>query len=257
MTGADTEFEYVGYAVEEGVATLSLERPEKKNAINAPMREEIVTALERFAGDGAATVLVVTGSGDSFSAGTDIAELEERIPDTTTEAITLEGFALPEEIEALDKPTIAMIDGIALGGGFELALACDVRIASTEATIGFPEITIGGFPGEGGTQRLPRETNLGTALLLLLTGESISGERAREHGLVQEAHPPDEVEPRTTEIAEAIAEKDVPALVLAKQAAKLAGRTDLQSGLAVEGLLANVLEATPERRERLREFLEG
>jgi enoyl-CoA hydratase len=257
MTGTDGELEYVDYGVEAGVATLRLERPEKKNAINAPMREEIVAALNRFAGNDDATVLVVRGSGDSFSAGTDIAELEERIPDTTTEAITLEGFALPEEIEALGKPTIAMIDGIALGGGFELALACDIRIASTEASIGFPEITIGGFPGEGGTQRLPRETNLGTALLLLLTGESISGDRAREYGLVQEVHPPEDIEARTAEIAETIAEKDVPALVLAKLATKLAGRTDLQSGLAVEGLLANVLEATPERRQRLRAFLEG
>ncbi len=256
MTGENGGFEYVDFGVEEGVATLRLARPEKKNAINAPMREEIVAALDRFAGDDDATVLVVRGSGDSFSAGTDIAELEERIPETTSEAITLEGFSLPEEIEALNKPTIAMIDGIALGGGFELALACDIRIASTEASIGFPEITIGGFPGEGGTQRLPRETNLGTALLLLLTGESVSGERAHDHGLVQEVHPPEETEDRTMEIAGTIAEKDVPALVLAKQAAKMAGRTDLQSGLAVEGLLANVLEATPERRERLREFLE-
>jgi enoyl-CoA hydratase len=252
----DTDFEHVEYGVEDGVATLRLERPEKKNAINTPMRGEIVAAIEQFSGDDAATVLVLTGSGDSFSAGTDIAELEERVPDTTTEAITLEGFALPEEIDALDKPTIAMIDGIALGGGFELALACDVRIASTEASIGFPEITIGGFPGEGGTQRLPRETNLGTALLLLLTGESISGARAFEYGLVQEAHSPGEIEARTAEIAEAIAEKDLPALVLAKQAAKMAGRTDLGTGLDVEGLLANVLEATPERSERLREFLE-
>jgi len=251
------DFEYVDYGVEEGVATLRLTRPGKKNAINAAMRGEIVTALDRFSGDGDAVVLVVRGSGDSFSAGTDIAELEERIPGTTSEAITLEGFALPEEIEALDKPVIAMIDGIALGGGFELALACDIRIASTEATIGFPEITIGGFPGEGGTQRLPRETNRGTALLLLLTGEPVSGERAFEYGLVQEVHPAGEIEDRTMEIAEAIAEKDVPALVLAKQAATMAGRTDLGVGLDVEGLLANVLEATPERRERLREFLEN
>lgn len=255
MTPAD--FEYVDYALTDGIATCRLQRPDKKNAINALMREELTEAFEAFDDDDDATVLVLTGSGDSFSAGTDIKELDERIPETTTDAIRLDQFALPERIEALDKPTVALIDGVALGGGFELALACDVRIASAESSIGFPEISIGGFPGEGGTQRLPRETNLGTALLMLLTGESISGERAKEYGLVQEVHPSEEVEDRAMEIAAQIAEKDVLALTLAKTAAKMAGRTELQQGLELEGLLANVLEATPERKARLREFLEG
>lgn len=252
----DTDFEYIDFRVEDSIAILQLQRPEKKNAINAPMRDDLSRAFSRFDGDSSANVLVLTGSGDSFSAGTDINELEQRIPETTTEAITLDQFALPEQIEALDKPTIAMLDGLALGGGFELALACDIRIASTEASIGFPEITIGGFPGEGGTQRLPRETNLGTALLMLLTGESISGDRALEYGLVQEVHPPDHVESRTMEIAEMIAEKNALALVLAKTATKMASRTELQQGLELEGLLTNILEITPERQERLNEFLD-
>ena len=256
MTEANSDFEYIEFTVEDGVATLRLQRPEKKNAINAGMRDDLTRAFERFAANDDAIVLILTGSGDSFSAGTDINELDERIPETTTEAIMLNQFALPERIEALDKPTIAMIDGLALGGGFELALACDIRIASNESSIGFPEITIGGFPGEGGTQRLPRETNLGTALLLTFTGEPVSAKRAEEHGLVQEVHPSDRVEVRTMEIAEQIAEKDVLALVLAKTATKMATRTGLQQGLELEGLLGNVLEATPERKERLKEFLE-
>jgi enoyl-CoA hydratase/carnithine racemase len=253
----DLDFDYIDFTVESGVATLQLGRPDKKNAINSPMRSELSTAFERFTADEGATVLVLTGSGDSFSAGTDINELEERLPETTTEAITLDQFALPEEIDKIDKPTIAMIDGLALGGGFELALACDIRIASTEASLGFPEIKIGGFPGEGGTQRLPRATNLGTALLLLLTGESISGERAMEYGLVQEVHRPADVESRTMEIAELIAEKDELALILAKKATKMADKTELQQGLELEGLLANIIEITPERNERLAEFLDS
>ncbi|MFC7029168.1 enoyl-CoA hydratase/isomerase family protein [Halomicroarcula sp. GCM10025710] len=185
----ETEFEYIDFSVENDVTTVRLQRPEKKNAITGAMREELVEAFERF-DDGVGTVLVLTGSGDSFSAGTDINELEDRLPETVTEAVTLDQFALPERIEALDKPTIALLNGLTLGGGFELALACDIRIASEEASLGFPEISIGGFPGEGGTQRLPRETNLGTALLMLLTGEFISAEEAKAHGIVQEVHPP-------------------------------------------------------------------
>ena len=256
MTTAE-QFEFIDVTVDDGVATVRLQRPEKKNAINATMRDELVRAFDRFDADADATVLVLTGSGDSFAAGTDIAELEERIPETTTEAVKLEQFALPERIEAIDKPTIAMLNGLTLGGGLELALACDIRLASTEASVGFPEISIGGFPGEGGTQRLPRETNLGTALLMLLTGEMVPTERAREYGLIQETHPPEQLETRTMAVAEAIAEKDELALVLAKTAAKMASRTEFEQGLHLEGLLANVLEATPERKERLREFLEG
>ncbi|MFC7251777.1 enoyl-CoA hydratase/isomerase family protein [Halomicroarcula sp. GCM10025324] len=251
----ETEFEYIDFSVENDVTTVRLQRPEKKNAITGAMREELVEAFERF-DDGVGTVLVLTGSGDSFSAGTDINELEDRLPETVTEAVTLDQFALPERIEALDKPTIALLNGLTLGGGFELALACDIRIASEEASLGFPEISIGGFPGEGGTQRLPRETNLGTALLMLLTGEFISAEEAKAHGIVQEVHPPDSVEERTMEIAEAIAEKDELALVLAKLSTKMAAKTEFQQGLELEGILANVIEATPERKERLSEFLD-
>jgi enoyl-CoA hydratase/carnithine racemase len=252
---ADTEFEYIDFSVVNDVATVRLQRPEKKNAITATMRNELVEAFDRF-DDGAGTVLVLTGSGDSFSAGTDINELDDRLPETVTEAVALDQFALPERIDALDKPTVAMLNGLALGGGFELALACDIRIASDEAMVGFPEISIGGFPGEGGTQRLPRETNLGTALLLLLSGESISAEEAKARGLVQEVYPADDVEDRTTELAETIAERDELALVLAKLSAKMATKTELQQGLELEGILANVIEATPERKDRLAEFLD-
>nr|WP_276298637.1 enoyl-CoA hydratase/isomerase family protein [Halomicroarcula sp. ZS-22-S1] len=133
----ETEFEYIDFSVENDVTTVRLQRPEKKNAITGAMREELVEAFERF-DDGVGTVLVLTGSGDSFSAGTDINELEDRLPETVTEAVTLDQFALPERIEALDKPTIALLNGLTLGGGFELALACDIRIASEEASLGFP-----------------------------------------------------------------------------------------------------------------------
>ena len=252
---SDSQYEFVSYRVEDGVATLRLERPEKKNAINEPMRREIEDAIDAFEASDA-TVLVLAGTEDAFSAGTDIGELEERLPEDAGEALEIEPYDLPERVAAVDRPTIAMVNGVAAGGGCELALGCDVRIASTDARLGFPEITLGGFPAEGGTQRLPRETNTGTALFYLLTGELVPAERAREDGLVQEVHPPDALEERTREIAATIAEKDRAALVLAKKVATLSGRVDFERGLELEGLLANVLELTPERRARLDEFLE-
>lgn len=248
--------EFVSYEVADGVATLRLERPEKKNAINLAMRGEIEAAIDTFE-DGDAGVLVVTGSGDSFSAGTDITELPDRAPGTVREAIASEGFALPERLAALDRPTVAELNGIAVGGGLELALGCDVRIAAADVEMGLPEITIGGLPGEGGTQRLPREVGPGNALWLVLSGERIDAERAREMGLVQRVHPPEELAAETTAFARSLAERDRAAVLLAKHAVRAAGRSDLEGGLALEGLFAELIETLPERRERLREFIEG
>lgn len=247
--------EFISYAVDDGVATLRLERPEKKNAINLEMRGEIEGAIDAFA-DGDAAVLVVTGSADSFSAGTDITELPERAPETVREALESDGFALPERLADLDRPTVAMLNGIAVGGGLELALGCDVRIAAADAQVGFPEITIGGLPGEGGTQRLPREVGRGDALYLVLSGERIGAERAREMGLVQQIHPSEELETETMAFARTLAEHDRAAVLLAKRAVRAADRTEFEQGLAIEGLFAELIETLPERRERLREFVE-
>lgn len=254
MTDDADEYTYVEYGVEDGVATLRLARPEKKNAINGEMRTEIRDALGRFDGDEEAVVLVLTGSGDSFSAGTDIDELEERLPDSPGETVTMPSFALPERVEALDEPVVAMLNGLALGGGLELALAADFRVAAAGIEVGFPEISLAGFPGEGGTQRLVRETNVGTAMRLVLTGEFVSAERARRDGIVQEVYEPDALEAKTMELAHAMADREVSALVLAKTAVTMADRTEFQQGIELEGLLANVVEAFPERKERLAAF---
>lgn len=250
------EFKRVAYEVEDGVAMLQLQRPEKKNAIDTRMREEITAIIDHTSEQNDVKVLLVTGTEGSFSAGTDIEELDNRLPETPTEAITMDQFNLPEKIDTLEKPVIALLNGVTLGGGLELALACDFRLASTETRLGFPEIELGGFPAEGGTQRLPRETNTGVALFLILTGEIIHAERAYEYGLVQEVHEPDALETRGREIADLIAEKNYSALLLAKHAVTLSSGTNLQDGLDVEELLANVLEATPERKQRLDEFFD-
>jgi len=246
----------VSYDRADGVATLQFERPAKKNAITRDMREEIRTALDRFERSDDA-VLVVRGSGDSFSAGTDVNELTERQPADASESVLLDPFSLPERLADVEKPVIAMLNGVALGGGLELALACDFRVAGDDVRVGFPEITLGGIPGEGGTQRLPRETNSGTALRLLLTGDLVDAERARRDGLVQEVYPQADLEDRTYELAREVAKKDVASLVLAKRAVRAADQTDLAAGLEIETLFANLVETFPNRKARLDEFLDG
>jgi enoyl-CoA hydratase/carnithine racemase len=245
--------EDVEYRLTGDVGRIRLTRPEKKNAITAAMREDIASALNRFS-DGDGSVLVITGSEDAFCAGTDIGELETRRPETLDDALALDEFGLPERIEEIELPTVAMINGIAVGGGLELALGCDIRIASSEATLGFPEISLGGFPAEGGTQRLPRETNMGTALYYILSGELVSADRARKDGLVQAVHPPETLEERTMEFAQKIAAHDQIGLRFAKRATKMAERTEFDQGLALEGTLAKVLEATGARKEQLNDF---
>jgi enoyl-CoA hydratase/carnithine racemase len=249
------EYKYISCESDGGVATLRFERPKKKNAIHREMRSEIRTALDRF-DRGDDVVLVLTGSDDSFSAGTDIEELAKRTPETLDEAMALEPYSLPERVAAVDKPVLAMLNGVALGGGLELALACDFRVAGDDVRLGFPEIDLGGMPGEGGTQRLPQFTSVGTALRLLFTGELIDAERARREGLVEEVYPASDLETRTDELATTIAEKDVVSLKLVKRAVYAADRTEFETGLDLETLLANVVEIAPGRKERVRSFLE-
>jgi len=253
---ADSTGEFVQYETTASVSTLRLDRPGKKNAIHDPMRAEFKTAVDRFEAD-ESKVLIVTGTDDAFSTGADIDYLDDRLPETTTESLLMEDYALPEHLEAVDEPVLAMINGVAVGGGLELALACDVRFAVEDATIGFPEITLGGLPGEGGTQRLPREIGLGNALQLILSGELIDGDRAAEIGFIQEVHTAADIENEMMQMAHAMADHDRAALVLGKKATKLADRTEFQQGLELEGLLANVIETTPERQEHLREFLDA
>ena len=253
----DTGSEFVAYEtdVREGVAVVRLQRPAKKNAISGAMRDAIADAVDAFADADDQTVLVVTGAGDAFSAGTDIDELTDRRPETLAEAVAMEGFDLPEQLAALDEPTIAMINGVAVGGGFELALGCDFRVASADATFGFPELSLGGLPGEGGTQRLVAETNAGTASYLVLTGETVDAEWGLREGVVQEVVDPDDLEERTLSLAASMAGRNRAALLLAKRALTAADRSEFERGLATEELFANLIELTPERRKRIEEFL--
>jgi len=199
------------------VAILRFNRPDKLNAMSSKMKDEIIAALHDLELDDAIRVAVLTGAGDkAFVAGADINEFKDR---TSIEQWDLyqEPF-LYDAVDRFTKPIIAMINGYCLGGGCELALACDIRIASERAQLGQPEINIGIIPGGGGTQRLPRVVALGKAMELILTGDRISATEAHRIGLVDEVVAHDQLESKTMEIANRIADKSPIARKLAKQA---------------------------------------
>ena len=237
------------------VAFLRFNRPDKLNAMSSKMKDEIVAALAELDRNDAVRVLVFTGSGDkAFVAGADITEFKGR---TALDQWDL--YRQPFLYDAVDrfsKPAIAMINGYCLGGGCELALACDIRTASDRAQIGQPEVNIGILPGGGGSQRLPRLVGLGKAMELILTGDRIPAAEALRIGLVDEVFPHDQLESKTLEIANRIAEKSPVAVRLAKQAVKASVRMGLEEGLRYEQSLFSLIFTTHDKEEGVRAFLE-
>ncbi len=237
------------------VATVTINRPDKLNALNAQIRRDFVTALHDLARNEAVRVIVVTGAGDkAFVAGADIKEFAGR--SGYEQYRVTKGFGIFEAPEQCPKPVIAAINGFALGGGCELAMACDIRIASDTAKLGQPEITLGILPGGGGTQRLPRLVGLGTAYKLLYTGELIGAEEARRIGLVDEVVPHDALMPRVRELAGQIAEKSPAALQFIKEAVRASVRMPLDEGVRLETTLFGLAFSTQDKEEGVHAFLE-
>jgi len=240
---------------EDRIATVRVNRPEKRNALNATVRRELVEVLDALRDDNGVRVVVITGEGDrAFIAGADISEFAERSPLEQRQAMS--GRRPFEEIATFDKPTIAMINGYALGGGCEIALACDLRVAARSARLGQPEIRLGLLPGGGGTQRLPRLVGPGRALRLILTGELIDATEAERIGLVDWVVEDAELRSRTMEIARGIAALSPIALALAKSAVRAAFEAPLSAGLAHERDLFVAAFASEDRIEGVRAFLE-
>jgi enoyl-CoA hydratase len=248
-------FETLLLNVDGGVAVLTINRPDKRNALNAATRSELVAALDRIRDDPAVRVLVITGAGDrAFVAGADIAEFAERTP--LEQRAAMEGRRVFDEIASLPKPTIAMVNGFALGGGCELAMACDLRVASRSARFGQPEIRLGLIPGGGGTQRLPRLVGAGAALRMILSGEPVDAEEAFRIGLVDVLVDAGELRARTMDIAGTMAAYSPVALRLAKEAVAAAWETPLGAGLALERELFITAFASDDRREGVRAFMD-
>ncbi|MBW3569770.1 MAG: enoyl-CoA hydratase/isomerase family protein [Gemmatimonadetes bacterium] len=237
------------------VAVLTIDRPEKRNALSGQVRAELVAALDALRDDGTVRVLVITGAGDrAFVAGADIGEFAERTPLEQRAAMT--GRRVFDEVAAYPKPVIAMINGFCLGGGCELALACDVRIAAESARLGQPEINLGIIPGGGGTQRLPRVVGTGQAMRLILSGEIIDAAEALRIGLVDVVHPDAALHERALEFARGMAAKSPVALRMAKSAVRAAAEMPLSAGVQYETELFVTCFASDDRREGVAAFLE-
>ncbi len=236
------------------VATLTINRPDKLNALNIETRGRMVRELDELAKNDDVRVVVITGAGDkAFIAGADISEFEGRSPVDQYRVMTDSSVFLA--VDRFPKPTIAAINGFCLGGGCELAMACDIRIASEKAKLGQPEINLGLLPGGGGTQRLPRLVGMGAALKLLYTGDFIRADEALRIGLVDEVVPAGDVAARAKELAEAIAAKSPVALRLIKQAVRTSMRTPLDEGLRQEVSLFALAFASEDMKEGVDAFL--
>jgi len=239
----------------ERVAIVTINRPGKMNALNIQTREEGAAALEELRADESVRVVVFTGAGEkAFVAGADIAEFAGRTAVTQRDVMT--GRSLFTAIDTFPKPVIAMINGYCLGGGCELALACDLRIAGERASFGQPEINLGIIPGGGGTQRLTHLVGEGKAMELILTGEIINAQTAYAYGLVNMVVPTEELEAKTLEIANRIAEKSPIALRMAKEAVKTASRSPLDEGLRREIDLFALCFSSEDKDEGVKAFME-
>ncbi len=240
--------------VSESIATLTIDRPEVKNALDLQTVTEVRAALHRLAVDADAGVLIVTGGGEAaFVSGADINDIRARGRDEGLAAINSSLFS---EIERFPRPTIAAINGYALGGGCELALACDIRIASETAKFGQPELGLGIIPGAGATQRLPRIIGMGRAKHLILTGEIIDAKQALEIGLVSAVAPAGQLQIRARELAKKVLRQGPLAARLAKVALNASARVDLESGLLIETLAQALCYSSEDKTEGTTAFLE-
>ena len=237
------------------VAIVTINRPEKRNALNIQTRAEGAAVLDELGADDSVRVVILTGAGDkAFIAGADIAEFAQRTAIGQRE-VMLER-TLFNAIDGFPKPIMAMVNGYCLGGGCEVALACDIRIASEKASFGQPEINLGIIPGGGGTQRLTRLVGEGKSMEMILTGEIIDAQTAFSIGLVNHVVAADQLETRTMEIANRIAEKSPIALRLAKEAIKIASRSNLDEGLRREVDLFALCFSSADKDEGVKAFLE-
>ncbi|HEX6624564.1 MAG TPA: enoyl-CoA hydratase-related protein [Pyrinomonadaceae bacterium] len=237
------------------VAVITINRPQKLNALNIQTRQEGAAALDELRADEGVGVVVITGAGEkAFVAGADIAEFEGRT--AVTQRDVMLGRSLFTAVDTFPKPIIAMINGFCLGGGCELALACDLRVAGDNARFGQPEINLGIIPGGGGTQRLARLIGEGKAMELILTGDMIDAQAAYNLGLVNMVVPAPDLEGKTMELAGRIAAKSPVALRMAKEAVKTASRANLDEGLRREVDLFAICFSSEDKDEGVRAFLE-
>lgn len=255
-------YETLLYEVRDGIAYLTLNRPEVLNAINHQMSREIVDACERITSDPQVRVAILAGAGErAFCTGLDLRERAREADEATLfdkrrarNRPGIRGHA--QAVAAIDKPTIAAIRGWAVGGGLELALACDLRVASEDARLGMMEVRRGRLGGAGGTQRLPRLIGVARALELCLTGEPVDAAEAYRIGLVNHVVPADQLLPRAEAIAQKICLGAPLSVIAIKEAITKGVQLPLEEGLKLESDLAMLLSTTEDQKEGARAFAE-
>lgn len=237
----------------DGIFTLTFNRPEKMNALNRLVMEELADAIETIYRDEAVKSVLVTGSGRAFIAGADISEFLE-LPSEEGSSLSGHGQRLFQRLEDAPKPVVAAVNGFALGGGCELAMACHIRIASEEARFGQPEVNLGLIPGYGGTQRLTRLVGPGRALELMMTGEIISGAEALRIGLVNRVVPASELMDACRELLKKIQQKAP--LALAKLPGCVKAAAEGEAGYQIETSAFAELFRSADLKEGASAFLE-
>ncbi|MUM64188.1 crotonase [Acidianus infernus] len=241
--------------IENGIGWIILNRPDKLNAINLKMLEELEEVTKNFEENNDVKVIIFTGNGKAFSAGADISQFKE-LNSISAWNFAKKGRKVMDYIESISKPTIAMINGYALGGGLELALACDFRIAAEEASLGLPEINLGIYPGFGGTQRLVRAIGKAKAMELMMTGDRISAKEAERIGLVNKVTPLSSLKEETIKFAGKLMEKSPIALAILKSVILYGNDSPLLDGLNMESLGWGVVFSTEDEKEGVNAFLE-
>ncbi len=246
-------FQFIETSIEAPIGFITLNRPKQLNALNRQMVHEIVTAAEEFDRDSAVRVIVVSGNGQAFSAGADIDEMT----DETAVGMELRNqFADWDRLTLIKKPIIGAVKGYVLGGGFELALACDLLIAASDTRFSFPEVTLGVMPGAGGTQRLTKLVGHRKALEWMLTGERINAETALQYGIINRITEPENILTETKEVAGRIAAQAPLAVRLIKESVHKAVDYPLYEGMQYERKNFYMLFASEDQKEGMRAFVE-
>lgn len=250
------EYKNIGFKKEENIGILTVDRPKALNALNTETIQEMCSVFKEVKRDESLRALVITGGGDkAFIAGADIGEIQGLTLKNGLEFLQA-GHQMNRDIEALGKPTIAAINGLALGGGCELAMACSLRVMSEKAKMGLPELGLGVIPGYGGTQRLARLIGKGRALWYLLTGDMIDAPTALDLGLANLVTSPQELMEKTLALGKKIASKGPFAVKMALMAVNYGLETDMESGLALETALTGLALQSKDKEEGIAAFFE-
>ena len=248
------DYEILQLTVDANIAIVTISRPQALNALNSRFFQEMEAMIKQVSAIPGIRVMIITGEGKAFVAGADIAEMVDMNPEQAT-AFSKTGQSTFRGLEKMEIPVIAAVNGFALGGGLELAMGCDFRIASSKAKFGQPEVSLGLIPGYAGTQRLPRHTSLGNALFLLMSGEMITAEDALRMGLVQKVVEPEQLMEETLKIAKIIASKGPQAVKKVKYVTRVGRMMHFYDGCNLEAEFFGT-QFKAEGEEGMRAFLE-